>query len=82
MCGLLGRTSPSPYRVCLRGLAKGSLGVLVLSRPDVKLFDFSPTKWYVGFRKREPVVQHIHPALFHMAERGRGYQRDPSSNRE
>uniref|UniRef100_A0A158PAI9 SAM-dependent methyltransferase n=1 Tax=Angiostrongylus cantonensis TaxID=6313 RepID=A0A158PAI9_ANGCA len=53
-----------------------------LLKPDLVLFEFSPTKWHVGFREKEPLGQHIHPPLFRMAEGGRGHRRDLSSIRE
>uniref|UniRef100_A0A0K0D2W1 NR LBD domain-containing protein n=1 Tax=Angiostrongylus cantonensis TaxID=6313 RepID=A0A0K0D2W1_ANGCA len=59
--------------VYLRGLAEGSSGVPVFASPDLVLFDFSPMKWYVGFRKEEPVIRQIiffkkfafSPCIFH-----------------
>ncbi|VDM56357.1 unnamed protein product [Angiostrongylus costaricensis] len=54
----------------------------ILSCPDVLLFDFSPTKLHVGFRKVEPVARRIYPSLLYMMEGGFGYRRDPSFIRE
>uniref|UniRef100_A0A0K0DDV4 Uncharacterized protein n=1 Tax=Angiostrongylus cantonensis TaxID=6313 RepID=A0A0K0DDV4_ANGCA len=63
------------------GQVEGSSGVLILSCPDLVLFDFSPTKWHVGSRKGEPVEQNIHPLLFHKTRDGRSHRRGLSSNR-